>query len=328
MYKKELVNLLNKNDLPKSLMLYGVCSYQINHFGDIILNTWQSDKDNTLTFYFDAYDFSSAKQHLSQSSLFCDKNVAVIKTDKSLPKKELDSLVDICKKNDNSYLLLQYFTDDKKVKTMANSFSKKKSADFVRFFKLNTGEAVQMLNLEARALSLNIQPYALGHLLALHHEDVSLAKNELDKLSIKDGEITKQDIDELVFGLGEVNLEDFIVKIIEKQDIKNDFAALIESGQYEETYIINAIENYISTLFLFHAYIKVHGNFDPKAILGYPLPMHIAQKRANQSMRLKLETFNNILQTLINAEYAFKKSNVTDKSTYLLSVILKIQSFL
>ncbi len=328
MYKRDLVNLIGQNALPKSLMLYGVCSYQVNHFGDEVLKTWGSDGENSLTFYFDAYDFEKARAHLSQSSLFCDKNILIIKHDKTIPKKELDTLVGICKKNDSSYLLVQYFDDDKKAKSMSSSFSKKNLADFARFFKLNTSEAIGMLSMEAKNIGLDIQPYALGHLLALHNEDVSLAKNELEKLSIKDTQITKQDIDELVFGLGEVNLEDFIIKIIEKKDIKNDFLSLIESGQHEETYIINAIENYITTLFMFHSYIKIHGSFDPKAILGYPLPMHIAQKKANQSMKLNFETFNALLHALLNAEYTIKKTNINDKKTYLLSLVLKLQSLL
>ncbi len=325
MYKKDLLNLLNQNALPKAFMAYGACEYQTSHFGKIIADLWSDSKDDILTFYFDAYDFSSAKQHLSQSSLFSNKNIAVIKTDKTIPKKELDTLVQICQKNDNSYLLLQFFGDEQKAKNITKSFTKKNGADFVRFFKLNMNEALQMLKLEAQKLNLDIEPYALQHLYLFHNEDISLCVNELPKLTIMETRISKKNIDELVFGLGEVNLEDFISKIVEKKDIKNDFLTLAECGQYDEIFIINSLQNYICTLFLFHSYIKIHGSFDARAILGYPLPPQLAQKRANQSMKLSLPSFAKVLKALAKAEHTLKQGTFSDKNTYLLSTILKVQ---
>lgn len=328
MYKREFENLLRLDKIPKSLLLYGVCDYQISHFGDLITQRWTGGIEEATTFYFDAYDFKTLRQHLSQNSLFGNKNIAIIKTDKTIPKKELDALVDICNKSPHAHLLVQCYGEDKKSATMSKSFSKKKQADFVRFFKPNANEAMQMLGYEAKKLNLNIQGFALQHLLLLHNEDISLAVNELSKLCILENEIKKKDIDDLVFGLGEVSLEDFIASIIEKKDIKDDFQTLTESGQYDEVFIINTIENYISQLFAFHSYIKLNGNFDARAILGYPLPPQLARKRADQSMRMTLDMFKNILQTLTFAEYTLKKGAFSDKNTYLLSTLLKVQSLI
>ncbi len=325
MYKKELMNLINQKRVPKAMLLYGACDYQINFFGDMITNFWSQNPDEIFTFYFDAYDFNSAKAHLSQSSLFCEKNVAIIKTDKTIPKKELDILVLICQKNENSYLLLLSFEDEQKAKNLTKSFGKKSGADFVRFFKLNVGEALQMLSLEAQKISLEIEPYAMQHLYFLHNEDISLCINELPKLSILQKRISKKDIDELVFGLGDVNIEDFITKIINKKDIKADFKTLSENGHYDEIFIINALQSYICTLFLFHSYIKINGSFDAREILGYPLPPQLAQKRANESMRISLNSFSQILNTLALAEHTLKQGSFSDKNTYLLSTILKVQ---
>ncbi len=326
MYKKNLQILLQDKNLPKSLLLYGVCSYQIKHFGDEILNSWDAQKEDILTFYFDEYDFSSAKNHLSQNSLFGNKNIAVIKTTKNIPKKDLDILVGICQKNANSYLLVQCFADEKNTKNMTKSFSKKSNSDFVRFFKANANEALGILNLEARKLNLHVENFALSHLYMLHNEELSLAVNELDKLTILDKQIQKSDIDNLVFGLGEVNLSDFLSNLMDKKDVKDDFLNLSESGNYQEIFIINALQNYVSELFAFQTYIKLNGNFDATKILGYPLPIHLAQKRATQSMRLSLESFSSILKVLANAEYSLKKGSFKDKNTFVLSVILEVQS--
>lgn len=323
MYKREFENNLSRNYIPKSLLLYGQSDFFITYFGGIVAKIWQ---DDALTFYFDAYDFPTVKRHLNQSSLFNDKNIAIIKTDKAIPKKELDVLVDICFKSERSFLLVEYFGEDKKGANLAKAFSKKKNADFVRFFKPNMGEAMNILNQKSREIGLNIQSYALNHLYQIHNENLSLAVNELDKLLILNKEVKKEDIDREVFGLGDVNLEDFIVKIIEKKDIKEDFVSLSEGGQYDEIRIINSIQNYISQLFAFNTYIKIHGNFNAKDILGYNMPDFVAQKRAQQCMRFELETFSAILNALCDAEYTLKKSAFSEKNSYLLSTLLKVQS--
>ncbi|PID48326.1 MAG: DNA polymerase III subunit delta [Proteobacteria bacterium] len=326
MYKRELENLIRQKSLPKSFFLYGVCNYQVSYFGDVILDIWEAE--DTLTFYFEDYDFSLAKRHLSQNSLFGNKNILAIKTQKNIPKKELDTLVDICQKNQNSHFLLQCFADEKNTKNMTSSFAKKKNADFARFFKANMGEAMQLLSLEAKKLNLNISQFALNHLYLTHNEELSLAVNELSKLSILEKEIQKEDINELIFGLGEVNLGDFIVNLIDKKDIKAQFETLMQAGNHSEIFIINSIQAYVCELFAFHSYIKLHGNFDPKQILGYPLPMPLAQKRAAQGMNLDLATFKNLLHTLANAEYTIKKGSFKDKQNYLLSTLLKLQGLL
>lgn len=328
MYKREFESLIRQNNLPKSILLYGVCDFQITYFGNLVSKMWMGESEEALTFYFDAYDFTTLKQHLSQSSLFGNKNIAILKTDKTIPKKELDIFIDICYKSENSHLLVQCYSDEQKSKNMAKSFTKKRYADFVRFFKPNTNEAIQMLNREAQKLNLNIEHFALQHLLAIHNEDLSLAANELSKLSILDHEIMKKDIDMLVFGLGEVNLDDFVGNLLDKKDIKKEFEVLTQSGQYDEIYILNTIENYITQLFAFHSYIKLHGTFDSKAILGYSLPKNIAEKRAAQSMRMQLDVFQNILHTLTFAEYTLKKGSFSDKNTYILSTLLKLQSLI
>lgn len=49
------------------------------------------------------------KIFLLNPRFFGDRNILIIKTDKTIPTKELDSLIGLCAKNDSSYFIYQYF---------------------------------------------------------------------------------------------------------------------------------------------------------------------------------------------------------------------------
>ncbi len=324
MYKREFENLLNSNRLPKSILLYGECDYQNNYFADKIIFSWSEPEDEKLLLHYDEYDFTTAKNHLNQSSLFGGQNIILIKTDKTIPKKELDTLIGLCEKSENSFLLFQYFGDSKKATTIAKSFKK----NFVRFFKPNLGEALNLLHVKAKEVGLNINNYALQHLYLLQLEDLSLCVNEFEKLSILNKEITVSDIDRIVYGLGSVGLDSFIEKLLKKENIKESFATLCESGNADEVRVINAIQSYLSQLLLFHMYIKIHGSFDARAILGYPLPPQLAKQRADHSIKIDMQSYKNMLEHLTNSELTLKKLKNIDKNSYLISSLIKLQSYL
>lgn len=328
MYKREFEQLLQNKKLPKSLLLYGECNYQNNYFAQKLLESWIQEGDETLLLHYDEYNFTTAKNHLSQSSLFGGQNIVILKNDKAVPKKELDILVELAQKNDNSYLLYQYFGESKKAATIAKSFTKKTAGDFVRFFKPNLSEAMGLLQTKAREVHLNINGYALQHLYLLQLEDLSLCVNEFEKLSLFDREISSADIDKVVYGLGSIGIDTFIEKLLKKENIKNDFIALSESGGGDEVKVINAAQNYLSNLLLFNMYIKINGSCDARAILGYPLPPAIAKARADHSIKIKLESYKNMLEHLATSELALKKTKNIDKSAYLISSLIKLQTFL
>ncbi len=328
MYKREFENLLNSSRLPKSILLHGTCFYQTNFFGEKIVENLKVLAEEKLLMYYDEYSFSTAKNFLSQSSLFGDRNILIIKTDKVIPKKELDILVNLSFKNSTNHFIYQYFGDDKKARNIAKSFTPKKSANFVRFFKLNQGEALFLLDTLAKDMDINISRYAISHLYILQNEDISLCANDFKKLKIFDKEIQIADIDEFVYGLGSVGMENFIYDLLQKKDIKKTYSKLIELGSADEIRIINAIESYLSQLFLFFTYIKINGKFDAKAVLGYPLPPNIAQERSKLCMMIDLKTYDKIFRLLLNCEFKLKKMQNIDKNTLLLSTLIKLQTFL
>ncbi len=328
MYKREFENLLNSSQLPKSILLYGACFYQNNFFGNKILKRLSALSEEKLLLYYDEYDFKLAKSFLSQSSLFGDRNILIIKTDKTIAKKELDILIELANKNSTNYFIFQFFGDDSKAKNISKAFTPKKGANFVRFFKVNQSEAINMLQNRAKELGLNINGYALSHLYQLQNEDITLCINDLEKLNILDKEIEICDIDQIIYGLGSVGMDEFVFELLQKKDIRETYARLMELGSADEIRIINAIESYISQLFLFYSYIKIHGSFDARAVLGYPLPPALAQQRSRLCMMFDIQTYNELFKLLLQSEYKLKKIQNIDKSSLLLSTLIKLQSLL
>lgn len=328
MYKREFETLLRSAKIPKSLLLYGACHYQNELLGAQMLETLEVQNDEKLLVHYDEYHFATAKNFISQSSLFGDRNILIIKTDKAIPAKELSVLVELCAKNDSSYFFYHYFGEEKKITPMTKIFDKTANAVFVRLFKADYNDAMNMLLNQAQKHGLTIHRHALQHLYMVHMEDLSLCVNEFDKLSILGKEIQINDIDTLVYGLGTVSMDGFITKILEKKDFKEDFLRMVESDGNDEIRIINAIQTYITGLFLFHAYIKLNGSFDAREILGYPLPQHLANQRSTQSIKINLETYKTMLSHLIETEFKLKKIPSIEKNTLLLSALIKLQTFL
>ena len=326
MYKAELDHIISTNSLPKSLMFYGddfLCSFYLKKVSQII-----GEKENILKFYHDEYNYESAKNFISQPSLFGDINTLIIKSSKKIPKKELDSFIQICKKIPNSFFLFYFEGEDNIAKDITKSFSKKNSANFVRFFKPNLNEAITILKNRSKKIGLDIDPFALQHLYFMQNEDISLSVNELHKLKILNKKIEIKDIDEHVYSLGIVGIDELINELLSKKDIQKTLQNLVESALHDEIKIINALQSYIVQLLMFHIYIKIHGKYDTKEILGYNLPPLLVKQRASMSIKIKLQTYLDMLKHLSYAEYVLKKSQNLEKSSFLHSTLIKLQTFL
>jgi len=319
MYKREFDTLLERGNVPRAVFLYGACEYQLSFLENAILKLWGNE--GVLKFYFDEYDFKAARAHLSQASLFGDKNILLLKLEKAPNAKEVDELVQLCDKININHLLFIFYGEDAKAKTLTKPFGK----SFVRIFKPNLNEALGFLNYEAKKINLSIGNFVLQHLYLIHNENLALSVNELDKLSLLNREISAADVDNLVFGMGELALEDFIVKLLNGEKIVNLYKMISQSGTVDEIRLINAIQTHLFQLFLFHSYIKIHGSFDALKILGYPLPPQLAKQRSDMSVKLKTKTFSTLFKVLTNAEYALKTNSNLDKESYIISTLLKLQ---
>lgn len=177
MYKKELETLLNSPKFPNAFLLFGVEEYQIELFATEILAKFKDF--NLLSFYYDEYDFSAAKSHLSEPSLFGGEALLHIKTDKKIPSKELKVLIDATK-NGGAFIYEFHEGDTRITSEVQRPFG----TNFARFFKPSTpNEALSLLQRQSNKIGLNITQNALYEIYRIHNENLYLAASELNKLS-------------------------------------------------------------------------------------------------------------------------------------------------
>ncbi len=325
MYKREFDQLLRSGTLPKSLMLYGDNDYYIDEAVEAVV-THVNAGESILKLYYDEYDFQRAKNHLGQSSLFGDVNLLLIRSDRKIPKKELAQLVELAARNENSYLLYVYTGSD--FKSMTTHFSPGQKAQHVRFFPPSLNEGASLLQKKARQLGIEIDRYAVEHLLNALGLNLAMAVNELEKLALLPGPIGTKEIDEHIFSLVPVAMESFLVSLFTKRPLADLLRQVNQLGE-DEFAILRAIQYFTSQLFLFHAHIKLYGSADSRAILGYRLPKPIEQQRAQLAARISPERFEKILDTLAEGELAIKSVGASSqKETLLLATLIKIKSFL
>jgi DNA polymerase-3 subunit delta len=324
MKKQDFERLLQQGIMPRAMMFFGESEFMIDHHAKQLCETWGAE-DDIFTLYHQEYNFNDAKAHLSQGSLFGGNNIILIKNEKKVPKKELDELIAYVAKSPTNYLIYCYYGSD--FKTSNKSFMPKVGAENIRFFKPSEKEAIFHLGQHAKAIQLQITNSAIAHLLRSQNFDLSLASNELSKLAVLGHPIHEKEIDEHVFPLAEVKLDQLIMALLEKKDFKANLHRLLETGE-NEIQILTAISNFITQLFLFHTYIKIHGVIDSSAILGYRLPGFIEKERASLSIRFKLQTYEKLLDHLLQTELLLKSGGHKDTNAILLSALLKLQSLI
>jgi DNA polymerase III subunit delta len=318
----DLPKLLAAGNIPPAMMLYGASPYMIDYYVNKLSMFFAPD-DEACKLYHNEYNFTTAKAHLSQGSLFGGNNLLVIKNEKKVPKKELDDLVAMVAKSPGNFLIYAYYGPD--YTTSNKSFtSKKLPCDNVRFFEPNIKDAMPLLQEEAHKLNLAIRNDVLSHLFNTQNGDVALSINELSKLAILNRPIENKDIDALVYSLADVKLDDIIAQLLEKKDFKQDLTQLIESGE-EPARIISNIASYVTMLLKYLSHMKIYGNSDAKSILGFPLPPQIHTQRINLSKKFTLLKYQEMLGLLLQAEIELKSAIKHDKEALLFSTLLKLQ---
>ncbi|MRI58186.1 MAG: DNA polymerase III subunit delta [Epsilonproteobacteria bacterium] len=319
MYKREFDRLKSTFD---AYLFWGEEPYYIRRYAQKVANSL-APKEERLLLYYDEYDFERAKEYLGQNSLFGNRNLLYIKHDKALPKKELQTLIDLCRKNENSYLIYELVGQDGK--KIAPLFAADHGAINVRFFKPSLHEAKEELAQRASDLGLQIDPFALQHLLILLDLNLDLAANELEKLSLLDQKIQSKDIDRLVYALTPLNLEKLYEAIILKEPLA-DLLQKLSQEEQNEMKILLGFESYMRQLFLFYTHMRLHANANSKEILGYKLPRQIEERRIRLAMRIK--NYPEIFLTLQECEYQLKTQSNIDKASLLFSYLIKIQALI
>ena len=325
MYQREFNNLL-QNQLPKALLLYGDDEYLINYYIEYYIKKLDA-KDSMLKMYYDEYDFTQAKSFLSQTSLFGGTNLLLIKNDKKIPKKELDTLIELANKDSDNYLVFAFGGESKDARSLQSSFSDKKGGVWVRFFEPNIKDGIALLQQKAQKIGLEIDHYALSHLMMLLNNNLALCANELEKLAILESKITSKDIDLLVYSTAPLAVEQLLIDLFSKKPITPTISKLLELGE-DEFSLLRSLQFFVNQIFLFHAYIKLNGTVNSADILGYKLPKHIEEQKASLALRVKSSALLKIFEELLTSELTIKQASPTQREVLIYGLFVKIQQLL
>ena len=325
MYQREFDQKL-KQTLPKAVLFYGENDYLIDYYIDLYIKKTDA-KESMLSLYHDEWNFELAKNFLSQTSLFGGTNLVVVKHDKKIPKKELDILIELANKSNDNYFLYGYSGAAKDAKSMQAAFSEKKGGLWVRFFEPNIRDGIAMLQQKAQQIHLDIDHYALQHLMLLLNNNLALCANELDKLAILGMKVTSKDIDKLVYSTAPLATEQLLIDLFNKKPITATITKLLDLGE-DEASLLRSTQYFVNQIFLFHAYIKLHGHVDSAAILGYKLPKQIEEQKAQLALRVKSAALLKIFEHLLESEILIKKAPGTQKEVLVYSMLIKLQGYL
>ena len=323
MYRRDFEARLRQS-LPKAVLLYGEEHYWCDRY--IALYKEKLDaRDDALELYFDEYDFERAKAYLSQSSLFGGTNLLIVKTDKKLPKKELETLVALTQKTETNYLLYHFQGDAAQAKSMQGAFSEKNGGVWVRFFAPSPSEAMQVVSEEATKLGVRIDRYAMQHLLAVLHNDLSLATNELRKLAVLDEPITASTIDAMVYSTASLAVESLWEELFAKKPVAPIIERLLELGE-DEFSILRALQYFINDMLLINAYIKLHGTPDFKAIFGYVPPKQIQERKQTIALKLHSAVLLKLYERVLAYELELKRAPAMQREGLLYGMLIDVQA--
>ncbi|EKB0723891.1 DNA polymerase III subunit delta [Campylobacter coli] len=319
MYRKELQNLLSKNQIDNFFFLYGADNFQSELYADFIKEKYQADE--ILKLFFEEYSFTRASDFLSGGSLFSEKKLLEIKTSKKIPTKELKVLVELCKNNKDNFLLLELYDESSKQSDIEKIFS----PNFVRFFKANNArEGIELLSIKAKQLGVEITQNALFTLFASFDENLYLAASELNKFSGL--RVDEKTIEQYCYSLNTGSFESFFEKILKKQDFKSELEKILDN--FNEITLINSLYNSFYRLFKIALYAKVNGKIDFKDLLGYTPPPQVGQNLSSQAFNLKIEQYKEIFTLLLKSEYELKTNSKLVKKEFLISNLLKLARIL
>jgi len=323
-YQKEFEQILQKR-LPKALLAYGENQYALEGYISKYI-TELDVKEDLLKLYFDEYNFEQAKTYLAQNSLFGGINLLIIKHDKAIPKKELETLLELVKKNSDNYLLYLFYGVQKDIKSNAALFRSDDAIE-VRLFEPSVRESITILQKKANELQIQIDPYALEHLIMVLNNNLMLCSNELEKLSTLSRPISSKDIDDLVYSDAPLGVEKLLMDLCNKKPISNTINTLLELGE-DAVYLLRSTQMFMNQILLFQAYIKINGNVNSAEILGYKLPKQIEEQKAALASRIKSSSLLKILEHLLRSELEIKSAPAPQKETLLYGMFIKLQSYL
>lgn len=303
MNRQQLERFLTSG-VPRATLLYGESPFWIEFYSRKIASKI-TDPENTSRFYFGEYQYAQVFDLLSQSSLFGDSALVVLKLEKKLSKKELQAFLKAIEGNRSNSLIIEFYRGDSRsageysrdFKEMAGVF-KGDGVVEVRFFEPNLNECQMLLVEKSKELGLQIDMRNLMFLLNMQNGDIAIALNELEKFIYLNRPISEKDINELCSGIGSVEFEDLLDALLARKEVMKIYARLEEEG-LDEMGLLSAMGNHFYRLFMFFAYIRSRGRADAKEILGYAPPNFVVEKLVREAMSLREVQYKEVFECLI-----------------------------
>lgn len=298
---KKALDLYLQKSAPQATLLYGDGEFWIGYYSKKIASMITTP-ENVMSFYYEEYNYSQVYDLLSQSSLFGDNTLVVLKIDKKISKKELGNFLEALRKNANNSLIIEFYKKDSRsvgdysrdYKEMASAFKAERAIE-VRFFAPRIAESQKILEQKSQELGIKIHPRVLACLLEMQNWDLSIALKELEKFALFDKEIEVEDVLNLCSALGSFEVEDLIGALIRKKDVAGIYARLEEEG-VDDMSILNAISTHFYRLFLVFSYMRAYGEIDIKASLGYLPPPQIVNSLKQEAMAIREEQYKEIFE--------------------------------
>ncbi len=296
-------------DIPNVFLFYGD-EFYLDLYSNKI--TKKFENNNIMRLYFDEWDFDISKNYLSQNSLFGDKNILVVKTNKW--SNDFAKLASIAQDN---YFYLFYYGDSKQVKT------KGFGNNFVRFFKPDLREMIILSNEYMKNKNISIDLEHLKYLIS--KIDYRFLFREIDKVSMLKN-ISKNSIDKLLFDYSQTSFDELFDALFLKQEYLKKLEYILYEG-VDEIAVLMAFVRYVNNLYMFNLHIKniSHENVS-KDVLGYQLPKQIEEIRKKISIQIKEEQFLQIFEILFRNELAMKSSK--DKHSLIFQTFIEINILL
>ena len=319
MYRKDLERLLAGKYFPNFFALYGGESFQCELFANAIKSRFAADE--TLSLYFEEYDYARASDFLGSASLFASKKLLELKCTKKPAKKELETLIKLCKKDENNFFLFELYDESAKQADLEKVFEN----NFARFFApSNAREGVELLKLRAKELEINATQNALYALYSNFDENLYLAAAELNKFAGLN--IDENTIEKYSFSLSVVGFDAFFDKLLRGQGVQDDLEKILDN--FNEIALINSLNSSFYRFFKIALYAKNYGNVDLKALLGYAPPPQVASKMTNAALSLKIPQYHQIFRLLLESEYELKTNSKLVKKEFLIACLLSLAKIL
>lgn len=321
MYQKDLDLMFKKKKVPKALMLFGESHFLIDRYFISFKNYFSVDE--IFTYYNFDYDFQSAKNSISQGSLFADKTMLVIKSEKKIPTIELQKLIKIVEDNDNSYFIYLYYGEY--VKDINKAFlTTSRFSDFARFYNPTFETTQHIISQEILKRNFYISNEGILQLIYLKNSNLSIIISEIEKLSnYGNKNIGINEVSESVLPSGDIGTDVAISKFFNSGNYRQ-LLEFVDSQHIDEILLISYMIKFIEEIYLFRSAYERGDDSTSLSVLGRKLPPQIEVEKQKTAKRFNLMQVEKILIILMDTELKFKTGKVGDKSAFFIERIISM----